>query len=196
MKNKSLQQGRALPPPTNRLVLAALLVALALALQLLEAAMPIPQSAPGVKLGLANIVTLVALHLLPFGLTALVVVLRCLAAALLSGSLSSLLFSLSGGLASLILMATAFRWGRKVFSLPAISIIGALAHNFMQITVAVLILGTFGVSAYLPILVLSATGTGIFTGFSAARVLKVLQLSFRAEKHPSHSSWRSELVSR
>lgn len=148
----------------KRVVLLGLLVAMALVLHLVERLLPIPQLAPGVKLGLANIVTLFSIYTLPVSDTLLVIVVRTTLSSLFGGGLSSLMFSLTGGLASFIVMWVASRFP-NLFSLPVVSVMGALAHNAGQLLVASLIVGNFAFFAYLPILVASGAITGIFIGF-------------------------------
>lgn len=147
----------------RRVVLLGLLVAVALVLHVVERLLPIPQLAPGVKLGLANIVTLFSIYTLPVSDTLLVIVVRTTLGAIFGGGMSSLMFSLAGGLASFVIMWLASRI-RNFFSLPAVSIMGALAHNAGQLFVASLVVGNFSFFAYLPILVISGTITGIFIG--------------------------------
>ena len=148
---------------TKKLVTISLLVALGLVLHLVERLLPIPQLAPGVKLGLANIVTLFSIYTLPLPDTILVVLLRTLLSSLLGGGVSSMLFSLAGGFSALAVMWITSR-ARNWFSLPAVSVLGALAHNIGQLFVASIIVGNFAFYSYLPVLIASGAVTGVFVG--------------------------------
>lgn len=141
-----------------------ILVTNAILISLLESIIPIPIPVPGVKLGLANIVTLIAIVFLPLKDVLLVVTIRCFVVALLTRGIMMLAFSLSGGLISALIMALLYTKFSKVFSLKGISIVGAIFHNTMQITVASFLLGEIVILYYLPILLISAVITGLITG--------------------------------
>jgi len=158
---------------TKKLVLLALLTAVSLVLFVIEAQMPpILYPMPGIKIGLANTVTLFILH--KRGFTAvdalLVVVTRVLLAALVTGTPFSLLFSLSGGIAAVGVMLLY----RKVLHgrwIPITSVMGAIAHNITQITVAVFVSGR-GILLFLPVLILGAIASGLITGFAVAIIVR------------------------
>ncbi len=141
-----------------------------------ERLLPVPQLAPGVKLGLANIVTLVALNVLPWGDAWLVLVLRSFLGALLGGGASGVLFSLSGGVLSFLVMSWLLRY-QKLFSIPAISVAGAFSHNLGQILMAALVVETFNIFVYLPVLAVSALVTGFFTGVISELTISALRQS-------------------
>lgn len=153
---------------------SALLIALALALSYTERFIPLQLviPLPGVKLGLANIVTLVALFLLGWKRTLPIVVIRCLLGALFGG-LTGLLFSLGGGLLSLGVMSACKKL--PVFSIYGISILGAAAHNIGQILAAMALMNSIYVCAYLPYLLLIAIVTGTLTGAACASILRTLK---------------------
>lgn len=157
-----------------RLTYMGVLIALALVLQLVEGMIPVPYVAPGVKIGLANLVSLIALIYFGFKTTFLVVVLRILLAAFLSGRLYSIIYSGTGALLSILIMGFVYWRFKKYFSLPGISIMGAVAHNIGQILVAGFVIETGSVLAYLPILMISGIITGYFIGFSANLLRRVL----------------------
>lgn len=138
----------------------ALLTAAALIISLLENFIPIP--IPGVKLGLANAVSLyLLLYFRPREAFA-VLVARLLLAALVSGNPSALLYSAAGGLLALGL-TWALKHGR-LFSPIGLSMVGAAAHHIGQIACAALITGSTAIWAYLPILLLCSILTGAVTG--------------------------------
>lgn len=163
---------------THRLVFLALLVAVGTSLHLVEALLPIPLPLPGVKLGLANIVTLMAIYLYGFrdGLT--VALLRVLLGSLLGGVFLSPAFLLgaTGAIASTIVMALLVRYTR-CFSAIGISMAGAVGHNVGQLSVASLLLGSSATFYYLPLLLLAGIPTGLFTGFLLKSLLEECERS-------------------
>ncbi|HHW99114.1 MAG TPA: Gx transporter family protein [Firmicutes bacterium] len=160
---------------TRKIVLLGILVALALALHVAERALPLPVlPVPGVKLGLANIVTLTAIFILPLPEITLLVVGRTILAAAFGGGLSGFLFSLAGGLLSMLVMYLMVHRATDWFSLPAISVMGALFHNLGQLLVAAFIVRTLGIFLYLPLLLLSAGLTGLAVGFTTLVLLRSL----------------------
>ena len=154
---------------------SAVLIALALALSYTERFIPLQLviPLPGVKLGLANIATLVALYALGWKKTIPIVVVRCFLGALFGG-LTGILFSLTGGLISLGVMAACKKI--SVFSIYGVSILGAAAHNIGQILAAMVLMGSVYVWAYLPYLLLIAIVTGTATGAACAGVLRAFKL--------------------
>lgn len=154
---------------TRRLTTNAILLSLALILAIVERWIPLELivPVPGLKLGLANIVSLFALiRLKPIDALA-ILVMRCLIIGTFTG-LTAFLFSITGGLLALGIMAIMVRWEGRVFSLIGISLAGAAAHNIGQISVAVLILGEWRLLVtYLPPLLLTSLGTGTLTGIAS-----------------------------
>lgn len=158
----------------KQLALCAVLSALALALSYLESFFPLALLVPlpGVKLGLANIVTLYALCTLGFSSAMCVLLARCALGALFAGNASALLFSLLGGVAALLMMALLRRAGR--LSIFGISIAGAAAHNCGQVCAAMLTLGSDAPLYYLPLLLLVSLFTGALSGSVTALLLRAM----------------------
>lgn len=150
----------------------AVLTALALALSVAEGLVPLTVilPLPGLRLGLANLVTVYALCCLSGREALLILAARCLLGALVGGNLTALAFSLTGGLLALGLMALLLRAGR--FSLFGVSIAGAAAHNTGQILAAMAVLGTGAPLVYLPPLLFCSLATGAFTGGVAALLVR------------------------
>lgn len=150
----------------RKISLLALFTTLSLAVYAIESAVPPLVPIPGLKLGLANIVTLVLLRHFTARDALLVLSARILLCALLFGQALSLLYSLSGGLLSLLVMALVMRLLQKnlVFLTGAM---GGLAHNMGQLALAFAVTSTKGVFSYGPFLILSGILTGLFTGFCA-----------------------------
>lgn len=163
---------------TKQLTLCAVLTALALALSYVENFIPLSLAVPlpGVKLGLANIVTVFALYALGVGQAFLILIARCTLGALFAGNLNALLFSLLGGLAAMAVMALLSR--SRHLSIYGVSIGGAAAHNCGQVAAAILTLGNTAPLYYLPLLLGVSLFTGALTGFAAG-------LLFRALEHTS-----------
>ena len=158
---------------TKKLTLCAVLTALALALSYTERFIPLQLliPLPGIKLGLANIVTLVTLFLLGTKPAFGVLLLRCTLGSLFGGGITGLIFSTTGGLLAIIAMAVSKKTNR--FSVYGISVFGAAAHHIGQISAAMFLMQSVYVAAYLPYLLLM----GIFTGFAtAAATVGVLRL--------------------
>lgn len=156
---------------TKNIALCAVLAALALGLSTLEGLFPVTLliPLPGVKLGLANIVTVFALYRLgaPEALTILVV--RCLLGGVFAGNLSALLFSLMGGLLAMVVMIALRKWQK--LSVYGVSLGGAAAHNIGQMAAACIVLGNTMVLGYLPFLLAVSLVTGTLTGFVTALLL-------------------------
>ena len=138
----------------RRLTRCAVLTALALALSVAEGLVPLTIlfPLPGLRLGLANLVTVYALCRLSGREALLILAARCLLGALLGGNLMALAFSLTGGLRCSFL------------SLFGVSIAGAAAHNTGQILAAMAVLGSRAPLVYLPPLLLCSLVTGAVTG--------------------------------
>lgn len=141
-----------------------ILVCNAILISLLELIIPVPIPLPGVKLGLANIITIIAIAFLDLKAVLMIVLLRCIVVAVLSKGLMMLAFSLSGGLLSALVMWLLYKELHNVFSIKGISITGAIIHNTAQVMVASLILKEIIVFYYLPILLVSSIVTGLITG--------------------------------
>ena len=151
---------------TQKLTILALFTAAALILSLVESAFPPLVPIPGIRLGLANIVTLIILLNFTPGNALCVLLARILLASIFSGQAMSLLYSLAGGIVCFLVMWGINRLltGHYIF---LTSILGGCFHNIGQILAAFLITGTAGVFAYLPILLISGIVTGLFTGLCA-----------------------------
>ena len=160
---------------TKRLVLIALLTSLALALQLIERSITIPILVPGVKLGLANVISLLAILLLGLKDAFLIVILRCLLGALFGGNPISFLFSITGGLLSTLFMSLLWKKFSKYISIINISLVGAVCHNIGQLVIASIIVKDLRIYVYLPVLLLSGLITGYITGVIASRSYAMLK---------------------
>ena len=143
-----------------------LLTCIALIIFVVEMQIPLPVPIPGMKLGLANIVTVYAVYRYTPKEAALILTVRIILGSVFSGNPSALLFSISGGILCLLGMLLLKRFiDEKHIYLS--SIIGAVLHNMGQVTAAAAVMGTMSVFAYLPILTVSGCIAGLFTGICA-----------------------------
>lgn len=151
---------------TRRLVYLSLLLAMATALHVLEGLVPIPLPFPGVKLGLANIVTLLVLYLYDLRAAMTVAIARVLLGSLLGGTFFAPAFflGLTGAMISTLIMALLVK-KTTCFSPLGISLSGAVSHNLGQLLMASFLLQNQAIFFYLPILLLGAIPTGLVTGY-------------------------------
>lgn len=156
---------------TKKLTVISMLLAAALIIFMIEAALPPLTSIPGIKMGLANIITLVALVWLGKKDALLILFLRVLIGSIFSGTLLTILYSMAGGLFSFAVMALLLKFMGKD-KIIFISVVGAAAHNTAQIVTAILITSVWQIIMYLPVLLACAIVTGAFTGAIANGVLK------------------------
>lgn len=151
----------------------ALLTALALIIFVVELQLPPLTPIPGIKPGLANIVTVFAVYRYRAGEAALILLARIILGTLFSGNMMAIMYSLAGGALCLLGMLLLKRvipqkhmWLCSVF--------GAVLHNAGQVAVACIVTGTVQVVWYLPVLMLSGCIAGAFTGFCAQLVVSRL----------------------
>lgn len=158
----------------KQLTLCAVLAALALALSYIESFFPLTLliPLPGVKLGLANIVTVFALYTLGSSMALCILLVRCTLGALFAGNASALIFSLLGGISAMRVMIALHK--SKRLSIFGVSIAGAAAHNCGQVCAAMLTLGSLAPLSYLPFLLLVSLFTGALSGFIAALLFRAM----------------------
>ncbi len=156
---------------TKRLTLLAVLTAAALCVFVLEAQLPPLTPVPGIKLGLANIFTLFALYVLEAKSALALLLVRVVLGSLVTGQVSAMGYSLCGGLLSYLVLLLFYRRipGKQLW---ALSILSALVHNLGQLLLASVVMGTFAIFWYAPMLFLAAMVTGAFTGLTTQMVLK------------------------
>jgi len=165
-----LLRDRGMKMKANRLVQLALLATIALTIFVVELRIPNPMPIPGVKLGLANIVTVYAVYYYRAKEVLLIVLTRIILGAMFSGQIMSLLYSLSGAMLCLAGMLLLRRVIPEKY-LWVSSILGAVLHNIGQISTAMLVLRSPAVLAYFPILLVSGCLAGAFTGLCAKTIV-------------------------
>ena len=161
------------PMNTRKLTTLSLLAAIALALYAVESALPPIVPIPGIKLGLANIITLVVLWKYSAKDAFFVLLVRILLATMFFGQAMSLLYSLTGGILCLLAMFFVKRLLHNQYLFLA-SMTGAISHNLGQIIIAFLLTDVPAVLVYLPFLLLSGLLTGLFIGLCAQFTLRFL----------------------
>lgn len=160
---------------TRRMVYIGLLVAQALVLHIFERMIPVPFITPGAKLGLANLITVIALYTLDNKRDAfLVLFLRLTLGTMFGGNLSSFMYGSIGGILSFLSMVFIKETFKDNVSIIGVSATGAIFHNVGQLIVASLIVKNIGVMMYLPVLSIIGIGTGIFIGITANYVVNHL----------------------
>jgi heptaprenyl diphosphate synthase len=159
---------------TERMTKLAFLTAVALVLHAAEGVIPVPFPVPGARLGLANTVTLITIVLLGPTDALVLTIIRTLLGSLLSGRLSSLIFSITGGVFATLIMSMTYKRLGHILGFSGISILGATAHNIGQLGIAGIILGTPMVLSYLPILLITGVATGFLVGLIVSYVLGYL----------------------
>ena len=160
---------------TQQLALGAMLTALALGLSVMENLFPVTAviPLPGIKLGLANIVTLFALYRLGAKPAMSILIARCLLGSLFAGNFSALLYSLMGGVVAMLVMIGLKQ--SKRLSIFGVSIGGAAGHNLGQIAAACITLGNTAVLGYLPILLAASLITGTLTGLVSSLMFRAMR---------------------
>ncbi|MBQ9510915.1 MAG: Gx transporter family protein [Clostridia bacterium] len=159
---------------TKKLALLGAGVALSMIFAYIEVLIPpISGAVPGIKIGLANIVTLFLLYKLGAKEAAAVTGVRVLLTALLFGSAVSLIYSVAGAVLSLTVMILLKLTDK--FSPLSVSVSGAVAHNIGQIIAAMFLLGTAKIGYYLSILALVGVASGAFVGIAAWIAIKTIK---------------------
>ena len=154
----------------RKIALCGVLIALAMILSYLESLVPIHMAVPGVKLGLANLVTIIALQRLDMKSTIMISVGRIVLSNILFGNLAVLLYSLAGAACSILIMTLLKKC--RVFGLVGISVAGAVFHNLGQILVAVCVMENIRIFYYMFVLLITGTAAGVAIGLLASFLLK------------------------
>ena len=151
---------------TKKLVLLALLDAIALTIFMVEAQIPALVPIPGVKVGLSNIVTVFTVFAIGPWEGAAVLFVRIFLGAVFAGNFSSILYSAAGGLCA-IFVTMLLRRILKPKQMFVAGCLGAVAHSIGQMAMAIFVTGTPAIAVYLPIMMACSIVTGLFTGLCA-----------------------------
>lgn len=166
-------------PPIKEEIMAkkaaymGMMVALAFVFSYLESLVPINFGIPGIKLGLANLVAIVALYTMGIKEACTLSLIRIILTGFTFGNPASMLYSLAGGILSLLVMILAQKI--KIFSVTGVSVLGGVFHNTGQILVAALVVENERLFYYLPMLMISGTIAGTLIGILAAILIKRLE---------------------
>lgn len=153
---------------SKKIAYGGMLVALAMIFSYVESLIPISIGIPGIKLGIANLVTVMGIYFLEPSEVLVVVVMRILLVGFMFGNGVSIIYSLAGGVFSFLMMLLIKKLNR--FSAISVSIVGGITHNIGQIAVAALVLKSTAVVYYLPVLIIAGAITGLLIGIVAEKV--------------------------
>lgn len=155
---------------TNKLTQLALLSAIALTIFVIEGQIPALVPVPGVKLGLANIVTVFTVFAFRGRDGVLVLSVRIFLGAVFAGNFSTIFYSAAGG-ALAILVTIGLKRILTKKQLWVAGALGAVAHSVGQMAMAMALTGTPGLAAYVPVMIVCSVITGLFTGLCAQVLL-------------------------
>lgn len=147
-------------------------IALAMIFSYIEAIIPINFGIPGIKLGIANIVVVTSLYVLGFKETIGISLIRILLMGILFGNVFSFIYSLSGGILSLMGMIICKKF--KLFSTVGVSVVGGILHNLGQLIAASIVLNNLSIAYYFSVLLISGVVTGFVIGIVSTKVIKIL----------------------
>ena len=155
----------------NKTAFFGVYTALALILSYVESLIPISFGVPGIKLGLANLVIVIALYKSKKIYTPLIIsVARIILSGFMFGNMFAIIYSLAGGILSLLVMA--FLKNKDTFSIIGVSIAGGVFHNIGQLIVAMIVVESYKIGFYMPVLLIAGLITGALIGIVAGEVLK------------------------
>lgn len=154
----------------NRVAYFGIFTALALMFSYIETMIPIQFGVPGIKLGFANIMIVIMLYKSSAKEALLLSIVRIMLSGFLFGNLSSILYSIAGGVLSLGIMTLLKKQGG--FSVIGVSVAGGVSHNVGQLIVAMLVVETYQVGYYFPVLLVAGVLTGLGIGVVSQEVLK------------------------
>ena len=147
--------------------------ALALIFSYVESLIPIHMGIPGVKLGLANLIVVIALYKMSIKEAYILSVVRIVLAGFMFGNLFSILYSLAGGMLSLTIMSILKKTDK--FSVYGVSMAGGVFHNVGQLIMAMIILESASIGYYFSVLLISGLMTGLVIGVIANEMIKRLK---------------------
>ena len=160
---------------TKKIATYGVMAALAMILSYVEMQLPAFVAIPGVKMGLTNIVVIVALYKMGNKSAIFINIVRIIAVSLLFGTLMSFVFSFAGGMLSTLVMILLKKTDK--FSTVGVSVAGGITHNIGQILAAMLLLNTKAIIWYLPVLWLSGILSGLLIGLIGAIIVKRIKVS-------------------
>lgn len=160
---------------SGKIAYGAMLVALAMIFSYVESLIPISIGIPGIKLGVANLVTVLGVFFLGPCEVLTVVIMRICLVGFMFGNGVSIIYSLAGGLLSLTVMLIIKKTDK--FSMVSVSVAGGISHNIGQLLATAIVLKSTAVVYYLPPLLVAGTLTGLLIGIVAQKVFPAVGLS-------------------
>lgn len=160
MKNKNF--GKRNRSRIRTVTTCGILTALAMIFSYIETLIMLPVPIPGIKLGIANIAVITVLYMVGWKEAFVINIIRITLTAVLFGNLNSFLFSMAGGMLSILVMI-GFRQC-SLFSIIGVSVAGGVMHNIGQIIAAVFLMESPAIGYYLPVLLIAGIVTGIVIG--------------------------------
>ena len=159
----------------KRVAYTAILIALAMIFSYVEVLIPFHFGIPGIKLGLANLVVVIAIYILKPAQVMVISVARIVLVSFLFGNMSSMLYSLAGGILSFFVMLLLKKI--KGFSMLGVSIAGGVSHNVGQLLLAAVVVENMSVFYYMPVLLVAGVITGMLIGVVAKKVSVHIRLA-------------------
>lgn len=153
----------------KKIALFGMMVALAFTFSYFESLIPLDFVAPGIKLGLANLVVVIALYLMKPGEAFAIAIIRIFLAGLTFGNVYSIAYSLCGGIFSFLVM---YLVRKTKLSVIGVSMLGGICHNIGQIIVAAIVMETSRIAYYLPVLLVAGLITGLLLGVISKLVIE------------------------
>ena len=157
---------------SKKIAYYGLFIALAFIFSYIESLFPIPFPVPGIKLGLANLVVIIAIYGIGVKEAFVLSMVRILLVGFTFRDPSTLIFSFAGGILSWLVMVIFMKL--KLFSMVGVSIIGGIAHNIGQIIVAIIYVNNTSLIYYLPFLMIAGVVSGTLIGILGALILQRL----------------------
>lgn len=159
----SQESSRSRRSPARRIAISALMASLALIFSYIEAILPAAPGLPGIKLGIANLVVMIAIYRLDLRYALVINLVRIFLAGFMFSGFYGALYSLCGCLLSYAVMCALYKSGR--FSVIGVSMGGGVAHNLGQLCIAAFLISNAHVFYYMPVLILSGMISGILIGW-------------------------------
>lgn len=161
---------------TRKITFMALMVAYSLILYFIESMLPsLYFIAPGAKLGLTNIITLSLLYMTGLGDAFFVLVVRIIMSSIFGGGINAFMYSISGGIFSMMAMFIMKKLNLPGVSIIGISVVGAVFFNIGQLIVSALVIRNISIFVYLPVLMYISLGTGILVGYTSRYITERLK---------------------
>lgn len=158
----------------KKLTFSAMLLGFSLIIFIVESYLPPLAPVPGIKIGLANVITLIAVYMLGRKEAFVILVLRIVLGSIYSGNAVGFVYSLAGGISAFLAMSASAVFIKENM-MWVTSVFGAMGHNIGQIAAACAVMRTLYIAWYLPVLLISAVITGTFTGVAAQITLRRLR---------------------